>query len=186
MNEEERKKSNRRLAKRLVLVAVAMFGFGYLLVPLYDIFCDITGVNAKIERAKEISVGSMVDKSRQVTVEFTGQTMGGLNWTLAPDQKRIQVHPGQVVETSFYARNEANDQITAQAAPSVTPFQASGHLKKVECFCFTQQTLAAGESKHMPIRFYLDPDLPPEVNTVTLSYAFYGLELNKAAAVQDQ
>lgn len=168
------KQANKRLARHLMIVAVAMFGFGYLLAPMYDVFCKVSGFNGKTGRidAKAAAAGK-VDSSRVVTVEFTGSTQSGLPWEFRPETKRLQLHPGETAEVKYYARNLAQEPITAQAIPSVTPGISAGHFKKIECFCFTQQTLKPGEAREMPVRFYVDADLDQDVNTITLSYAFF-------------
>ena len=167
--------------RKLFVVALAMFGFGYALVPLYDVFCEVTGINGKtkrgtIEQAK-------VDTSRWVTVEFTGHTESKLPWEFRPLQYKMKVHPGQVVVAKYVARNTSNEVVTGRAVPSVSPNKAAGHFKKVECFCFTEQELKAGEEKAMPVQFYVDADLPEEVDTITLSYAFFNL--NRKAVKMD-
>jgi cytochrome c oxidase assembly protein subunit 11 len=164
--------SNRRTVLKLTAVAFGMFAFGYALVPLYDVLCQATGLNGKTGRA-EATVGGKVDEDRWVTVEFTGNTMSGLPWEFGPEQKTLRVHPGEIAEIYYQARNTAAEAITGQAVPSVSPGNAATHFKKIECFCFSQQKLNAGEQKRMPVRFVVSTDLPKEVNTVTLSYAFF-------------
>jgi cytochrome c oxidase assembly protein subunit 11 len=167
--------SNRRTVLKLAAVAFGMFAFGYALVPLYDVLCQATGLNGKTGRA-EASVGGKVDENRWVTVEFTGNSMSGLPWEFGPEQKTLRVHPGEIAEVYYQARNTAAEAITGQAVPSVAPGNAATHFKKIECFCFSQQHLKAGEQKRMPVRFVVSTDLPKEVNTVTLSYAFFNAD----------
>lgn len=173
------RKSNRRTAAKLALVALAMFGFGYLLVPLYDVACRVLGLNGKTGRVE--AVASAVDTQRTVTVEFTGQSMAGLPWEFRPMTKRIDVHPGETVVVKYYARNTARETVTGQAVPSVAPGRAAPHFKKIECFCFTRQELKPGEALEMPVRFTVLPDLAPEVQVVTLSYAFFNADKASAA-----
>lgn len=171
---ERRSGSNGRLVGRLVVVVVAMFGFGYALVPLYDLVCDITGLNGKtsVASAKEASsIG--VDESRTITVEFTGNSTRGLPWDFAPVQSRMSLHPGEIATATFRVRNRAGRAIVGQAIPSVAPQRAASHFKKTECFCFTQQRLDARESRDMVVRFVVDRELPADVATITLSYAFF-------------
>jgi len=167
--------TNRRTGLKLTLVALGMFAFGYALVPLYDVLCEATGLNGKTGRA-EATVAGKVDENRWVTVEFTGNSMSGLPWEFAPQQKTLRVHPGEVAEVYYLARNTATETITGQAVPSVAPGNAAAHFKKIECFCFSQQQLRAGELKRMPVRFVVSTELPKDVSTVTLSYAFFNAD----------
>ena len=167
-------KANRRLATKLLLVCLAMFGFGYALVPLYDVLCDITGLNGKTGRVDtEVAQVQKIDSERWVTVEFTGSAMEGLPWEFRPMQNKIRVHPGEIAVVNYYARNVSNETIVGQAVPSVTPGKAAAKFDKIECFCFSQQELKAGEAKEMPVRFVVDASLSKDVNTITLSYAFF-------------
>jgi len=172
--EENLQQANRRLIARLGLVVVGMFGFGFALVPLYDVFCDITGINGKGNgNAVEKSATMPADLERWVTVEFMAHVQGNLAWEFRPETKKIKVHPGQATDVMYYARNATDRQVVAHAVPSVAPALASKYFTKTECFCFTQQTLGPGEEKEMPVRFIVDPDLPDEVMTLTLSYTFF-------------
>lgn len=176
---------NRRLVAKLSLITVAMFGFGFALVPLYKVFCEITGLNGTTGRIDPGAVqASQVDTSRWVTVEFTGQVMGGLPWEFRPLQRKIRLHPGESVTVYYVAHNLSQQRVTGQATPSVSPPRAATHFKKVECFCFTRQVLEAGQSQEMPVTFLLQRDLPKEVTTLTLSYAFYKLEAAQANRTQ--
>jgi cytochrome c oxidase assembly protein subunit 11 len=152
------KQSNRRTGLKLMGVALGMFVFGYALVPLYDVLCDATGLNGKTGRVEAVATGK-VDATRWVTVEFTGNSMSGLPWEFGPQKKTVRVHPGEVTVAYYEARNTANETITGQAVPSVAPGTAAAHFKKIECFCFSQQQLEAGEQKLMPIRFVVSADL---------------------------
>lgn len=170
--------SNRRLALQLGAVAVAMFGFGYLLVPMYALFCEIAGIKGpgQAGAAEAAAVAQAPDLSRTVTVEFIAHLPGvvpGSDWEFKPTVARMQVHPGELVGTTFYARNGAGVERAAQAVPAVAPLIATAHFRKTECFCFTQQVFAAGEGREMPVRFVVDPALPREVEVVTLAYTFY-------------
>lgn len=165
----------RVLTGKLLLMAVAMFGFGFLLVPLYDVFCEITGLNGKTDASAQV-VAEAPDFERLVTVEFTGIVNQGGPWEFRPEVTRMQVHPGKLYATTFYARNLADDKIAGQAVPSVSPGQAAAYFRKTECFCFTRQDFEGGESKNMPLRFVLDPDLPQHVETVTLAYTMFATQ----------
>jgi cytochrome c oxidase assembly protein subunit 11 len=158
----------------LALITLGMFGFGFALVPLYNVFCEITGLNGKTGRISESTASAVaVDRSRTVTVEFVTQVNGALPWEFRSGVKKMQVHPGELNATRFYARNTADRAVTGQAIPSVTPGLASRHFSKTECFCFTQQTLQPGEAREMPVRFIVDPQLPKDIHTITLSYTFF-------------
>lgn len=162
-------------AAKMALVAVAMFGFGYLLVPLYDVFCDITGLNGKTGRVAEAEVAARYeqDPDRLVTVQFVANNNIDMPWELRPTVTEMQVHPGKVYATSFVATNPTGHDMIGQATPSVAPGQAGRFFNKTECFCFTRQPLAAGETKEMPLRFIVDPALPRRVQTLTLAYTFF-------------
>lgn len=148
--------------------------FAFALVPLYDVFCNLTGLNGKTEGLPAAVQKSMkVDESRWVTVEFTSSVMPGLAWNFYPKQNSVKVRPGQITLAMFEAKNVTNETVVGQAVPSLSPGQATPYFKKIECFCFQQQKLKAGETKEMPLRFYVSPDLPQDIRTVTLSYAFY-------------
>lgn len=166
--------SSFRTAGMLALLAVAMFGFGYLLVPLYDKFCEITGIGGRTGMAvSEESLSNEVDTSRIVTVHFDATVNSALPWRFEPTQRMMDVHPGKVYETTYVAYNLTDRPIIAQAVPSVSPGRASLFFNKTECFCFTEQLLGPGESRDMPVRFVVDPNLPRGTNLVTLSYIIY-------------
>ena len=175
MNHRNAERANRRVSLKLAGVALGMFVFGYALVPLYDVICEVTGLNGKTGRA-EATVGDKVDQERWVTVEFTGNSMSGLPWEFQALQKSVRVHPGEVAVAYYEVRNTAGEAITGQAVPSVAPNKAAMHFRKIECFCFSQQQLKAGEYKKMPVRFVVSADLPKDVSTVTLSYAFFNAD----------
>lgn len=159
---------------RLLATAVAMFGVGFALVPLYDVLCDITGFNGRSGTMVSASdVHEQADPSRTVTVEFVTTVNNNAPWMFAAETPRLQVHPGKLYTVSFTARNGRDVATVAQAVPSVTPWNAARHLRKTECFCFNQQPFAAGETRQMPMRFIIDPALPAGVDTVTLSYTFF-------------
>ncbi|MDJ0862903.1 MAG: cytochrome c oxidase assembly protein [Gammaproteobacteria bacterium] len=174
MEQAEIRKATRGLVARLTLVAVGMFGFGFALVPLYDVFCDLTGINGKTGRVDQASAeATQVDESRWVTVEFVANVSSGLPWTFRPEERRIRVHPGEVAETVFFARNATSVDGVGQAVPSVAPSLAAKYFSKTECFCFSQQPLNAGELKEMPVKFIVDPRLPKDITTITLAYTFF-------------
>jgi cytochrome c oxidase assembly protein subunit 11 len=166
--------ANKRLGFKLLALTVAMFGFGYALIPLYNVFCDITGLNGKTGRVSAAAAAqTQVDENRLVTVEFVTSTGGSLAWDFRAKVPKITVHPGAVTEVMFEAVNRAPFSITGHAVPSLAPNSAARYFNKTECFCFTEQTLTAGEIKDMPVRFIIDPKLPQHVRTVTLAYTFF-------------
>jgi len=169
------RRENASLTRRLLVMVAGSFAFGFALVPLYDVICEVTGLNGKTGRV-EAMVSGTVDKTRWVTVEFTGNSMSGLPWEFRSLQKTLRVHPGEVAVAYYEARNMATEAITGQAVPSVAPNKAAAYFKKIECFCFSQQQLKAGEHKKMPVRFVVSADLPKGVGTVTLSYAFFNAD----------
>ena len=165
---------NKRLAWKLSLIVFAGLLFAFAIAPLYDVMCKKFGLNGRADNTMTASDKNMkVDTTRWVTVIFTGNTMPGLGWTFQPKQTSMRVHPGEITLTSYTAKNNAIDSQLGVAVPSITPELATLYFKKIECFCFKQQTLKAGENKVMPVMFYVKPDLPADVNTVTLNYAFY-------------
>jgi len=174
---KDRKRANRRLALILGGLTLAMFGFGYALAPMYDLMCKTFGLNGKTERIGAQAVAAQpVDASRTVTVEFSGLATSGLPWEFRPLTKKLELHPGETAEVKYLVRNLAKETITGQAIPSVTPGDSAPHFKKIECFCFTQQTLKPGETREMPVRFYVDADLGGDVHTITLSYSFFNTD----------
>lgn len=170
----------KRTVIKMALVAVGMFAFGYALVPLYDWACDAMGLNGKTGRLEAAAVSDSDPSARTVTVEFTGHTNSGLPWEFRPMTKRMDVRVGDTVVVNYYVRNTTAETITGQAVPSVAPSRAAPYFKKIECFCFTQQELKPGEGREMPVRFTVLPDIAPEVQTITLSYAFFNTD--KASA----
>jgi len=162
-----------KLIKKLVLVVIGMFGFGFALVPLYDIFCDITGLNGKTNTEAASTENISVDKSRTVTVEFLAIKNKRMPWQFKPVEKRVEVHPGEVNLIHFFAKNESAQYTVGQAVPSVSPGQAARYFNKIECFCFNRQPLDAGAETLMPLTFYIDKDLPADIEVVSLSYTMY-------------
>ena len=170
------KTSIKQITFKLCVVTVAMFGFGYALVPLYDLICDVTGLNGKSESVRQQQIVAFeVDESRTIMVEFVTTLNQGMLWDFQPAVKKMKVHPGKAYQTSFFVNNKTNRAMVGQAVPSVAPFAAANHFVKTECFCFTNQTLQAGESLEMPVVFVINPALPERVHTVTLSYTFFDI-----------
>lgn len=170
----EGRKSNKRLLITLAIVVVAMFAFGYALVPLYNVFCKVTGLNGKTGGAVAMS-SEAVDTSRTITVEFVATNNANLPWQFYPLVNKITLHPGENKRIAFFAENDSNKSMTVQAIPSVTPGEAAKYLKKTECFCFRQQTLKEHEALDMPVVFHLDPALPKNIKIITLSYTLFDL-----------
>ena len=174
---DDRAKANRQLMKKLLVVVVVMFGFGFALVPFYEKICDVTGIRNVFRPDAVAAQNTQVDPTRKISVEFDANTQR-LPWTFKPLQASVSVHPGEVTQVLYEVRNTLERPVTGQAVPSYSPQQAALYLMKMDCFCFQQQTLGPGEVRKMPVVFVIDPKLPPEVNTVTLSYTFF--EVNGA------
>lgn len=172
-------RDNRRAATRLALLAVLMVGFGYALVPLYDVFCDITGLNGKVDYSAPAVVSPDMEpaEERWVTVIFDANVQSQLPWSFKPEVTSMRVRAGVPAEASYVVSNTAGHGTTGQAVPSVAPGAASRHMLKMECFCFSRQTLAAGEDKVMPLKFVISPQLPEEITSLTLSYTFFNVDL---------
>lgn len=170
----DREAANRKLVIKLMIGLAGSILFAFAMVPLYNVLCEVTGFNGKTSSsAKDIAKSLKVDKTRLVKVEFTSSVMPGLPWQFAPMQSSIMVYPGKMELAKYTARNVTNQTSTGQAIPSVSPGQAAQYFNKIECFCFQRQALKAGESKEMPLTFYISPDLPADIKTITLSYAFF-------------
>lgn len=166
--------ANRRLAMQLALVAVFFTAFGFALVPIYDVFCRLTGLNGRTNTsALAPAPNTQVDDSRWVKVEFLSHAMPGAALDLKPEAFSLRVHPGSLVHTSYVVRNDAGRVFVGQAVPSITPATAAAHFRKVECFCFSQQTLQPGEVRTMPVVFVVDNALHEDIGTITLSYTFF-------------
>ena len=167
------RKLNTQMLGKLLVVAILMFGFGYGLVPVYKKICEITGVNFLTSRDDTVAIpsNSQIDKSRVITVEFDGNSHGP--WRFRPVVSSLQVHPGEMTQVMYEVVNTQSRKMDAQAIPSYAPQQAAAFFKKVECFCFKQQTLEPHQAKQMPVVFYIDPALPKEVKMITLSYTFF-------------
>lgn len=155
------------------MVCAGSFAFCFALIPIYSIYCEITGINGKTGTANSVTGDMAIDTSRTVTVQFDAAVKSGLPWAFRPKVASIEVHPGQVTEVLFEATNLGSTDIVGQAVPSVAPNRASIYFNKTECFCFTEQTLEAGQTRDMPVRFVVDPALPRSVTVMTLSYVFY-------------
>ncbi|MCZ6585844.1 MAG: cytochrome c oxidase assembly protein [Gammaproteobacteria bacterium] len=174
----------RRHTALLLLVAVGMFGFAFALVPLYNVFCELTGINGKTSGQAAVSVQTSPIMEREVTIQFLAHVGRGMPWEFRPMESRLRVRLGEVNETRFYVRNHANQAVTGQAVPSVAPGLAARYLHKIECFCFTQQTLEAGEEMEMLVKFYMGIDLPADINTLSLSYALFPVTVAQTTGLE--
>ncbi|VAW96405.1 Cytochrome oxidase biogenesis protein Cox11-CtaG, copper delivery to Cox1 [hydrothermal vent metagenome] len=176
--------TNKKTAWKLLIVVIAMFGFGYALVPLYDVVCQVLGIGrfADIEsgkydpKAQQQAIKEMTaskDLKRNITVEFVTVLNGGMKWEFKALQNEVIVHPGVMNTVDFYAKNLTGRDVIAQAVPRILPGSATKYFTKIECFCFTQQIFKKGEARTMPLKFMVSPDLPKRINTITLSYTFF-------------
>jgi len=167
-------RDHRGLVRRILWACGGSFLFCFALIPIYSIYCEITGINGKTGNAGGTSAAAgVVDTTRTITVQFDTSVKAGLPWSFRAKQASIEVHPGQITEVLFEASNMSANDLVGQAVPSVAPNRASIYFNKTDCFCFTEQTLAAGETRDMPVRFVVDPALPANVSVMTLSYTFY-------------
>ncbi|HEY2560454.1 MAG TPA: cytochrome c oxidase assembly protein [Caldimonas sp.] len=166
---------NRRMVTKLAVVAALMFAFGYAMVPIYRTICDVLGTNvlarSEVQSGADAPANPQVDLGRTVRIEFDANARGP--WDFKPAQASVDVHPGEVTTVMYEFRNRQDRTMRAQAIPSYAPASAMAHFKKLECFCFTEQVLKAGESKQWPVVFVVDRKLPKDVRTITLSYTFF-------------
>ncbi|MGY3944637.1 cytochrome c oxidase assembly protein [Aeromonas tecta] len=167
------------LLRKLALLIMVMFGFAFALVPLYDVFCRITGLNGKTASLPASTDRAVIDTKRTIQVEFLAHADSQMPWQFTEQTERVSVRPGEMTLVSYRVFNPTDRTMTGQAVPSVSPGPAAAYLKKVECFCFNRQELKAGESKLMPLKFYIDPALPDDINTITLSYSLYDITQSK-------
>lgn len=165
---------NSRTGLKLLGVAVAMAAFGYALVPLYSVMCDVLDINRTGVTDKPGN--TQVDYSRSITIEFDANTHDMAAWQFRPVRRSVTVHPGELAQAEFEVVNTRATKVTGQAIPSYGPSRATEYFKKIDCFCFTTQTMAANERKQMPVVFVVDPALPKDISTITLSYTFFNVE----------
>ena len=164
---------NRSMLGKLLVVTVVMFGFGYALVPVYRQMCELLGINVLTQKDGTVArpANTQIDTSRTITVELDGNSQGP--WRFRPTTRSVAVHPGELTSVLYEVVNTQDRTVQAQAIPSYAPKQATAHFNKLECFCFTEHTLAPGETKRWPVVFVIDPKLPKDVSTITLSYTFF-------------
>ncbi|HEX5046326.1 MAG TPA: cytochrome c oxidase assembly protein [Gammaproteobacteria bacterium] len=167
--------ADRHLPWKLVGLVAAMFAFGFALVPIYDVFCSVTGLGGKTANAASAPLLAAADVNRTVRVEFLGSVARGAPWDFHPELSHIEVHPGETYVAHFAARNRRDEPVVGQAVPSIEPGEAARYFKKFECFCFTTQPFEANEARELTVAFALDPALPADVDTVSLSYTFYAV-----------
>ena len=168
----DQRKENRSLTGRLLILAIAMFGFGFALVPLYDVFCEITGFGGRTN-TEAVAVTEAPDLDREIRIEFMTTVNSYAQFEFAADADSMVVHPGKMYFATFTAKNLSGADKVAQAVPSVAPVAAAEHFVKIECFCFNNQEFLASEERAMPLQFIVDPDLPDYVDTITLGYTFF-------------
>lgn len=162
---------NTQLLKKLLVIALVMFGFGFALVPFYNKICAVTGINSGDEQV--LATNTQVNYGRTVRLELDSNIDTGLPWAFRPVERMVEVHPGEMAQVMYEVENLTDRPIKGQAIPAYAPQRAAGFFKKIECFCFTEQTLRPREKKRMPVLFVLNPDMPEDIGTITLSYTFY-------------
>ncbi len=173
MNTEKLKKSNKKLIIYLIIAVLAMFGFGFAMVPLYNTFCKITGLNGKTAGRYQVDYAIEVDTSRTIKIQFITNLNQGMPWEFRPTVKSLIIHPGEIKQAAFYVKNLSDKPIIGRAIPSISPGLAASYMHKTECFCFNEQLLQPGESKVLPLMFFLDKNFPKEYGEMTLSYTLF-------------
>lgn len=176
---EQRQAAARRTVRKALWACLGTFSFCFAMIPLYQIYCEITGANGKTGQIAAARAGA-VDTSRSVEVQFDGAVHSGLSWAFQPLQRSMKVHPGAIIEAKFVARNFGPVAVVGKAVPSVAPGEASLYFNKTECFCFTQQKLDPGQTMELPVRFVVDPAMPGSVHRLTLSYTFFADDIATA------
>lgn len=175
MTAETKKRTHGRVLWPVILVVVGMFGFGFVLVPFYNVFCEWTGLNGKVKTEAQVQTQYVVDQSRWVTVEFVTTVNGAMPLKFKPEVAKLKVHPGEYHTVKFFGTNVSGKRLLGRAIPSIAPGWATRFLTKVECFCFDEQAFEAHQRREMPVRFAIDPELPGTVADLTLSYTFYDI-----------
>jgi cytochrome c oxidase assembly protein subunit 11 len=171
----EKRRANRRLIRGLLIMTAGSFAFGWALVPLYDVFCKVAGIGNADAKAGAADVREAIDRdpNREVTVEFIADPASVGSFEFRPQVSSMRVHPGKLYDTQFFAKNLTGGRSVAQAVPSISPSVAAQYFHKTQCFCFSPQHFGVGEGRDMPVRFIVDPDLPSNVDRITLAYTFY-------------
>jgi len=172
-NQDQRKRANRKLVRGLLIMTAGAFAFGWALIPLYDVLCRAAGIgNAEAKSGKSV-VREALDPNREITIEFLAEPASVGSFDFRPKVASMRIHPGKLYDALFYAKNLTQNASVAQAVPSISPSGTAKYFHKTECFCFSPQTFAAGEGRDMPVRFIVDPELPGNVDKLTLAYTFY-------------
>ncbi|WP_250656100.1 cytochrome c oxidase assembly protein [Alkalimarinus coralli] len=186
MNGQPQSKNKRTVLLALGVV-VGMFGFGFALVPLYNVFCELTGINGKTGPKYVLQSGELeADLTRVIKVQFVTQNNEAMPWHFKPAITQVEVHPGELMQVEFIARNPTSQDMVAQAVPSLSPNEGTDYFHKIECFCFTRQALKAGEETRMPLRFVVDKDLPEYLTKLTLSYTLFDQPVQNDATVSGE
>lgn len=172
-NKERLKIANRKLIRGLLIMTAGAFAFGWALVPLYDVLCRAAGIGNAEAKAGKAVVKEAIDPNREITIEFVAAPASVGSYEFRPEVASMRIHPGKLYDTKFYAKNLTSQPSVAQAVPSISPAGTAQYFHKTECFCFSPQKFAAGEGRDMPVRFIVDPQLPPSVDKLTLAYTFY-------------
>lgn len=186
LDKNQPKRSTKKLTGYLVLSVVAMFGFGFALVPLYDVMCEALGINGKTNTVSAVQPqGMQPDYSRTIRVEFMSHIKPDMPWTFSPEVRVLEVHPGEVVQTSYIAKNLSASSLIGQAVPSVSPGMGATYFNKMECFCFNQQPLDGFKSAEMGLIFYIEPNIPESIHTLTLSYTLFNITSEVVGGVNE-
>ena len=169
----DRKRANRNMTWKLLAIAAGAFGFGFALVPLYNVLCSVTGYGDQAKLLQKVSAIEHPDVSRTVTVEFLTDVASNGEWEFRPVKRRIEVHPGELYTAEFYAHNLTGRDTVAQAVPNISPSEVAEYFHKTECFCFAPQHFKINEGRNMPVRFIIDPAMPAHIDLITLAYTFF-------------
>jgi cytochrome c oxidase assembly protein subunit 11 len=172
-NQDQRKRANRKLVRGLLIMTAGAFAFGWALIPLYDVLCRAAGIGNAEAKSGKSAVREAIDPNREITIEFLAEPASVGSFDFRPKVASMRIHPGKLYDTLFYAKNLTQNASVAQAVPSISPSGTAKYFHKTECFCFSPQTFAAGEGRDMPVRFIVDPELPGNVDKLTLAYTFY-------------
>jgi cytochrome c oxidase assembly protein subunit 11 len=167
------RRANRSLAVKLLAIALGSFGFGFALVPLYNVLCSVTGYGDQTKLLERVKAIEHPDPARTITVEFLADVASAGNWDFRPVKRSIEVHPGELYTAEFYAHNLSGRDTVAQAVPNISPSEVAAYFHKTECFCFSPQHFRLNEARDMPVRFIVDPSLPTHIDVITLAYTFY-------------
>jgi len=173
LSKDQQKRANRSLVYRLLIMTAGAFAFGWALVPLYNVLCTVAGIGSAQAKEGKVIVREAIDPNREITIEFVADPASVGSYEFRPTVASMRIHPGKLYDTEFYAKNLTSGASVAQAVPSISPTVAAKYFHKTQCFCFSPQRFGAGEGRDMPVRFIVDPQLPPIVDKITLAYTFY-------------